>query len=1049
MLKKYLGRVFEAFNRGDAREESYYTILEDLLKDYAKLFGKPIDVRTLPKQTEAGNPDFRIWSSPQEIIGYIEAKAPTVKNLDEIEHTEQLKRYLENFSNLILTNFLEFRLYRKGKLIDSVSVARSDALLRFNIKPPSEHEKEFKDLLEKFFSFTYPRDYTAETLAQELAKRTHFLKDVIANEFEQGKTSGSASLSGFYDTFKKYLISDLLPEQFVDLFAQTITYGLFAARMRSDNGFDRTHAYEKIPKTIGILRELFKFISIAEDLPKQMEWTIDDIASVLAVADVKSIFENYYHSRKGEDPVVYFYETFLSTYNPREREKRGVYYTPAPVVQYIVKSVNEILKEKLGIVNGLADNRVTVLDPAAGTLSFVTESIKCAVSEYTAKFGEGGKSKFIKEHILNDFYAFELMMAPYAIGHIKLSFILEEEGYKMKDDERPKFYLTNTLDMKVLEPTQFPMLKAISEESHLADKVKKEIPILVVMGNPPYSGMSSNINEWTEKLLKEDIDGIQSYYKVDGQPLKEKNPKWLQDDYVKFIRFAQWKIATAGEGIIGFITNHSYLDNPTFRGMRQSLMKTFNEIYILDLHGNSLKKEKAPYGGKDENVFDIQQGVAIALFVKRKGETSPRIFHSEVWGLREQKYDYLLNHSFQNTAWQELHPTSPYYFFVQREEEGRENYEKGLKVNEIFGINSVGIVTARDEFTIKWTKEQVLQTVKIFMELDTEIAREAYKLGKDVRDWKVNFAQKDLKETGLDENRVVSILYRPFDVRYTYYTGKSRGFHCMPRPEVMSHMLAGENLGLITTRQKDKSRVEPVFVSNRIIDSHSITSAVSISYLFPLYLYPSQGKPSKNEMFTTGEAPIPSRTPNIKKEIFEMLTNYYGQTPAPEEIFYYIYAVLYSNIYRTKYDEFLKIDFPRIPFSKDYEAFKKLSALGEELVNLHLLKSQKLGNPIAKYSGTGEDAVEKVKYVEQEHRVYINPNKYFENIIPEVFAYQIGGYQVLNKWLKDRTGRVLTLSEIEQYCKIITALSETIELQKKIDEVYESVEKSITEKTGT
>lgn len=1044
MLKKYLGRVFEAFNRGDAREESYYTILEDLLKDYAKLIDKPIDVRTLPKQTEAGNPDFRIWSSPQEIIGYIEAKAPTVKNLDEIEHAEQLKRYLENFSNLILTNFLEFRLYRKGKLIDSVSIARSDALLRFNIKPPVEHEKEFKDLLEKFFSFTYPRDYTAETLAQELAKRTHFLKDVIASEFEQGKTSGNTSLSDFYDTFKKYLISDLLPEQFVDLFAQTITYGLFAARMRSDNGFDRTHAYEKIPKTIGILRELFKFISVAEDLPKQMEWTIDDIASVLAVADVKSIFENYYHSGKGEDPVIYFYETFLSTYNPREREKRGVYYTPAPVVQYIVNSVNEILKGKLGIANGLADNRVTVLDPAAGTLSFVTESIKCAVSEYIAKFGEGGKSKFIQEHILNDFYAFELMMAPYAIGHIKFSFILEEEGYKMKEDERPKFYLTNTLDMKVLEPTQFPMLKAISEESHLADKVKKEIPILVVMGNPPYSGISSNINEWTEKLLKEDIGGMQSYYKVDGQPLKEKNPKWLQDDYVKFIRFAQWKVSQAGEGIISFITNHSYLDNPTFRGMRQSLMNTFNEIYILDLHGNSLKKEKAPDGSKDENVFDIQQGVAIALFVKRKGETSTHTFHSEVWGLREQKYDYLLDHSFSNTSFQELHPTSPYYFFVPKKEEGREIYEKGLKVINIFNLKGVGIVTARDDFIISDDKNTLVNRIRLFKnsKFSDDELHEYFNINRK-KGWSIRKAWDSLQALKDDElgDYVKTILYRSFDKKFVFYHDD---FIERTRKQVMSHMLAGENLGMITSRQVSEGVFKHALVADSIVESCYVSNRTrEIGYLFPLYLYPSQGKSSKNEIFSIGEAPTVSRTPNIKKEILEMLTNFYGQTPTPEQIFYYIYAVLYSNIYRTKYAEFLKIDFPRIPFTKDYETFAKLSVFGEELVNLHLLKSPKLSNPIAKYSGAGEDAVEKVKYVEQEHRVYINSNKYFENIMPEVFAYQIGGYQVLNKWLKDRTGRVLTLSEIEQYCKIVTALSETIELQKQIDEAYKSAEKTL------
>lgn len=1030
MLKKYLGRVFEAFNRGDAREESYYTILEDLLKDYAKLIDKPIDVRTLPKQTEAGNPDFRIWSSPQEIIGYIEAKAPTVKNLDEIEHTEQLKRYLENFSNLILTNFLEFRLYRKGKLIDSVSIARSDTLLRFNFKPPVEHEKEFKGLLEKFFSFTYPRDYTAETLAQELAKRTHFLKDVIASEFEQGKTAGNASLSDFYDTFKKYLISDLLPEQFVDLFAQTITYGLFAARMRSDNGFGRTHAYEKIPKTIGILRELFKFISIAEDLPKQMEWTIDDIASVLAVADVKSIFENYYHSGKGEDPVMYFYETFLSTYNPREREKRGVYYTPAPVVKYIVNSVNEILKAKLGIANGLADNRVTVLDPAAGTLSFVTESIKCAVSEYIAKFGEGGKSKFIQEHILNDFYAFELMMAPYAIGHIKFSYILEEEGYKMKDDERPKFYLTNTLDMKVLEPTQFPMLKAISEESHLADKVKKEIPILVVMGNPPYSVSSMNKSKFIEKEMETYKEDVKS----------ETNIQPLSDDYIKFIRFAHWKIDQSKKGIIGMITNNSYLSGIIHRGMRKKLLESFDEIYILNLHGNSRIGEKCPDGSKDENVFDIMQGVSISLFIKNGHQKGlAKVYYQDIFGERKDKYIFLEANSLRRTNWKELNPIKPYYFFVEKEFSRQEEYEKFLSVFNIFGQDkfSSGVKTHRDNFVVGFNKEEVEQRILTFTsDLSSEVVREGLKL-KDTTDWKLDVARERVKK--IDWRKYIrQYAYRPFDIRYICYIPDLID---RDRHEIMQNFFE-ENLGLVTTRllTRNATIFHHAFVDTNIIDIGFLSSKTSeTTYIFPLYVFPF----SEDSNLYDEDTKQKEKVPNLNDDFLKQLNETYKADITPEQIFYYIYAVLYSNTYREKYAEFLKIDFPRIPFTKDYETFKSLSALGEELVNLHLLKSPKLSNPIAKYSGTGEDAVEKVKYVEQEHRVYINPNKYFENIMSEVFAYQIGGYQVLNKWLKDRTGRVLTLSEIEQYCKIVTALSETIELQKQIDEVYESVEKTI------
>ena len=1040
MLKKYLSRVFEAFNRGDAREESYYTILEDLLSNFARETKRDITIRILPKETEAGNPDFRIWSNPQNIVGYIEAKAPTVKNLDEIEHTEQLKRYLENFPNLILTNFLEFRLYRNGRLVDSVMVARQDALLRFQLKPPAEHEREFKELLERFFSFSLPREYTAETLAEELAKRTHFLKDIVLQEFNKETENGS--LHGFYDTFKKYLITDLTPDDFVDLFSQTIVYGLFAARMRSHDGFDRAHAYERIPKTIGILRELFKFISYAEGLPEQMEWTVDDIVSILAVVDVISIFEQYYHSGAGEDPVVYFYETFLATYDPKERAKRGVYYTPKPVVDYIVNSVNEMLKEKFNISSGIADRSVTVLDPAAGTLSFITEAVKLALKEYTTKFGEGGKHKFIKEHILNDFYAFELMMAPYAVGHLKFSFILEEEGYKLSDIERPKFYLTNTLEMKAVEEAPIPLLRALSEESHLAERVKREIPILVIMGNPPYFGRSTNINEWTEKLLKTDIDGLHSYYKVDGKPLNEKNPKWLQDDYVKFIRFAQWKISQVEEGIIGFITNHSYLDNPTFRGMRQSLMKSFSEIYVLDLHGNAKKKEKAPDGSKDENVFDIQQGAAIAFFIKKKTKEPAKVYHADLWGERESKYDWLLNNSFNTENWKEINPASPFYFFVEIEERGKEVYERFVKIAEIFPVNNSGIVTSRDNFVIDFDIKTLKSRIEIFRDLSVpnEILKDGYGL-KDKANWKIVSIRKNLANDKNWEAYFQKILYRPFDIRFVYYNmSMIEG----PRQEVMRHMLK-ENLGLCIGRAGQVVGMDKpwniVFVSNFVIDFNLFYRGGEL--LFPLYLC----KPAdKNHLFSESETSKTEKTPNIKPEVFEILKQAYCVDVSPENIFYYIYAVLYSNVYREKYKEFLKVDFPRVPFTKDYNLFMQIGDFGKELVDLHLLKSAKLNNPVARYMGMGEDVVEKVVYNSSEKRVYINKDKFFEGIEENVFTYQIGGYKVMNKWLKSRRGRILSLSEIETYCKIATAIFETIHIQSLIDQLYENVENSLISK---
>src|SRR3990167_6067994 len=844
MLKAYQKRIFEIASRGDAREESYYSCLERFISDYAKSINRTnVHITTLPKKTDAGNSDFRIWDGKQHIVGYIEAKAPTVEHLDEIETTNQLKRYLQTFPNLILTNFSEFRLYRNGELTDRVLISRPFIIHKLKTTPPVEKESEFLSLLEKFFSFSLPKVYDAKTLAIELAKRTRFLKDeVITQELNEEERKGRGFILGFYEAFKQYLISGLSKEDFADLYSQTITYGLFAARTRSEtcsgrsesNGFNRKLAYDNIPRTIGILRDVFKFVSLG-DLPKQMEWIIYDISEVLSVTDVNKILHQYFHEGKGKDPVVHFYETFLTEYDPQTREKRGVYYTPEPVVSYIIRSLHNILKDDFNRKDGFANNSVTVLDPAAGTLTFLAEASKLSVDEFVSKYGEGGKEKFIKEHILKNFYAFELIMAPYAVGHLKMSFLLEELGYRLHEDDRFKLYLTNTLEMEELAQTELPGMSSLSEESHLAGKVKKKQPILVILGNPPYSGHSTNIGDWISTEIK-------AYYKVDGKPLGEKNPKWLQDDYVKFIRFAQWKIDNAGEGVLGFITNHSYLDNPTFRGMRQSLMNSFNEIYILDLHGNSLKKEKCPDGSKDENVFDIQQGVAIALFIKCRKKKDNKVSHSEIWGLRDKKYNWLENNDLKTTEWKELSPKPEFYLYVPRDEALFENYERWLKVTSIFPINSVGIVTARDKLTIKWTPDEVWQTVSNFSKLDIELARQAYDLGNDVRDWKVALAQKDLLDIGLTKERIVPILYRPFDTRFTYYTGRSRGFHCMPRPEVMNNLFRKNNLQLLLPKRVEtKIPWKHVLCTNEIVE-HVAVSLKTIDYVFPLYLYPDAEK---------------------------------------------------------------------------------------------------------------------------------------------------------------------------------------------------------------
>ncbi len=1025
MTKQYLTNLLKTFQKGDAREESYYKHLADFITEISEtLRKKEIDITILPKKTEAGNPDFRVWDGKQKIIGYIEAKDLGV-DLDRIEDTEQLHRYLTTFPNVILTNYTEFRLYRDGELIKKVSIARFATIKKALTTPAIEHESDFFELITRFLDFSLPQTYTAKTLATELAKRTKFLKDEIVS---QELKSGTESIHGFFDAFKEFLIAGINEEEFADVYSQTITYGLFAARLRAGDEFSRKLAFSFIPKSIGILRDIFKFISL-EDLPLQMEIIIDDIAEVLAVSDVKTLLNQYYHEGKGSDPVLHFYETFLSVYDPATREKRGVYYTPEPVISFIVRSLHQILKDKFNITEGFASKNVTLLDPAGGTLGFLAKAIETAVEEFTNKYGKGAVKTFIKEQILKNYYAFELMMAPYAIGHMKMSFLLEELGYKMEDNERIKYYLTNTLEMKELEHSKFPGMSSLSTESHEAGKVKNKVPILVILGNPPYSGHSSNTGEWISDVIK-------AYYQVDGKPLGEKNSKWLQDDYVKFIRFAQWKIDQAGEGVLGFITNHGYLDNPTFRGMRQSLMNSFNEIYILDLHGNSLKKEKALDGSKDENVFDIQQGVAIAFFIKNKNSKIKTVKHYEITGLREEKYDWLNNHQINDVVWNELKPNSEFYLFTPQNQLLRKSYNEFIKITDIFPINSVGIVTARDSLTIGWTEDEIWNRVRNFARLEKELARQTYNLGDDVRDWKVDFAQKDIHDSGLKKENLSPILYRPFDIRYTYYTGKSRGFHCMPRGEVMQHLLQ-KNISLCVGRQGGavgSGNYDIVFIAENIVDLNLYRRGGEL--VFPLYIYPDT---DRVDLFSEHESK--DKKPNIKLELFEELIKSLSAKLTPEDIFYYIYAVLFSNIYRSKYAEFLKMDFPRVPFTKDYELFIKLGEFGKQLADLHLLKSTSLETTTSKFPNSGDNKV--IKLIYKDEKVWINEEQFFDGIDEQVWNYQIGGYKVCEKWLKDRKERTLTLEEIKTYCQIVTAISKTIELQSEIDEYYELLENSL------
>ena len=594
-----------------------------------------------------------------------------------------------------------------------------------------------------------------------------------------------------------------------------------------------------------------------------------------------------------QDPILHFYETFLAAYDPALRERRGVYYTPEPVVSYIVRSVDRLLRERFGCPEGLADHsrvayntleragneeqtverqshRVLVLDPACGTGSFLYAVVDHIREHYRSAGNAGMWDGYVKEHLLPRLFGFELLMAPYAVAHLKLGMQLagqdlpaDDRGdwaYDFSGGERLGVYLTNSLEEGEMQVPMSGPYRIITDEANSAAQIKRDMPIMVVLGNPPYSGHSANASRKDGKLTWIG-ELIEDYKQVDGKGLGEKNTKWLQDDYVKFIRFGQHRINRTGAGILAFITNHGYLDNPTFRGMRQQLSNTFTGIYLLDLHGNARIKERAPDGGVDENVFDIQQGVTIAIFVKEPDKSGPAVLrHADLYGEREAKYEILAESDISKTEWTVLAPESPDYRFKPWDDTLWAEYGQWHKITEVMPVNSVGVVTARDKLTIHWSRDEVMPMVRDFAELPPEIARSKYGLGNDSQDWKVSLAQADLKDSGPSEELVTPTLYRPFDTRYTYYTGNSGGFICRPRPEVMRHMLPANNIGLSTTRSIEiQDGFQHVFVSKHIAQHHSV-SLKEVNYLFPLYTYPSE-QSIEQGLYRRGE-----RQPNLAPE---------------------------------------------------------------------------------------------------------------------------------------------------------------------------------------
>ena len=1104
-FRKYITDIQQNLKLGNATEHTHRPTLKVLLE--SAYHG--ITATNEPGRIECGAPDFSISTDSdfsQLTIGYIEAKDVDV-DLAAIEadskranpstpNGKQLKRYIRALPNLILTNYTDFRWYTDGEFRMAARLAEhSDGKLSVG----SDDISRADEILSAFLSRSPESVSSSMDLAKRMARLTHMVRDIV----QEGMSKGRASLdvNDLYQATKQTLVPNLALVDFADMFAQTLAYGLFVARVnhKSGNFYRRTAVYS-IPRANPFLRQLFNLVAGPNSGKEPFIGFVDDLAQLLANSDMEAILVDFGKRNVRQDPIMHFYETFLEAYDPKLRESRGVYYTPEPVISYIVRSVDHLLKERFGCVEGLADyqqaeyevveqvdgeekkvtkqaHRVLVLDPACGTGSFLYAVVD-HIRQYYRDGGNAGMwDTYVRDHLLSRIYGFELMMAPYAMAHLKLGMQLAAQdmpqderinwSYDFGNDERLGVYLTNSLEQAEQQTaTLFGPMRAITDEANAASEIKRDLPIMVVLGNPPYSGRSSNPSRrgrkltWIGKL-------IEDYKEVDGKPLGERNPKWLQDDYVKFIRFGQWRISQSGAGILAFITNNGYLNNPTFRGMRQQLMDTFTDIYLLDLHGNSNKKERAPDGSADQNVFDIKPGVSIAIFVKEPGKRGPAsVKHADLYGVRESKYRVLSETDISSTNWETLEPTSPNYIFKpwNDELELEHEYYKWPAIKEVIPLNRSGVTTARDSLTIQWSREEMMDVVRDFSALDREEAMNKYNLKPDSEEWRVQWAQADLNEAGIREDLVKPVLYRPFDTRYTYYTGASGGFIGRPRSQVMRHMLAGDNLGLISCRRQTEAGLtwNRIGVTNTILDECTISNKTSeINYLYPLYTYPSEQEIDQGLYAPT------DRQPNISSQFTSELERKLGMrfnqdghgdlesTFGPEDVLHYIYAVFHSPTYRERYDQFLRYDFPRVPIPNDAIIFRTLARLGRRLTDTHLMNStQGSASPVS-FPITGDNVIESAhpKYYAPDERppgeaepletgrVYISKNnqrsgkrgQYFDGLSSEVWEFRIGGYQPMDKWLKDRKGRTISFDDLDHYRRIATAIEETILLMKEVD----------------
>ncbi len=1022
----YFKKTAKTYRTGEATELTYRHDFQNFIETLFPELKLSEENRSIKK---IGKPDYTCFKKGKIKIGYIETKDIGIDLNKEIQG-EQIKKYSEGaIPNIILTDYMRFVLIRNQEVIFDVDLFKPYELSKDKKIFDDKIISEFKKLFETFIAYSLPTIKSSTELAIQLSKRAKLLRDLVKEQLEEdlqkikNKEDVDSAIYDFYNAFRE-LIREAPVNDCVDAYAQTITYGLFLSKIGSHDGLSRDSAVSYIPSSISIIKKIFMNIT-GDALPKNLSWIVDEIVDVLNYSDIQKILSQFkFEGKTYRDPFIHFYEDFLKEYDPIARKHLGVYYTPEPVVSFITRSINEILKRDFGKSTGFAEDSVKVLDPATGTGTFIANAFYWALQEIRKRGLSGIEEEKIKHHLLKDFYAFEILISPYVISHLKLTLMLEKEGYRLEDKDRIQVYLTNTLDLSETRATLIGFLKELSYETMKANEIKEKTPILVIMGNPPYTMSSSNKSEWIMEKLKEYKEG-----------LKERRLGNLDDDYVKFIKFAQWKIEQLGEGIIGFITNNSFLDGPTFRKMRESLLKSFNSIYILNLHGDTRKKEISPDGSKDENVFDIQQGVAISLFIKNKNLNEKGVFYYDLYGKRSEKYKFLEDSSIENVKWDKIMLDNQYNIFVKKDFSNSRKYNSFISLKDVFSLYNSGIKTKKDNFAVCFTEEELKSKLSEF--ISNKFSKKELALKFEIKDiiikdakgnkkyeFEIDSARNKIKEEDIKKDLFKKYSYRPFDNRWIYY---SNIILSRPRDIVMKH-LNKNNLALVTTRLC-KDDFSHVIVTENIGDEHLVSDQ---NYFFPLYIY-NENEKEINQQTLEGDTikTKSGKQPNFKGEFIKFIeTQYPNQKISPEEIFAYIYAILHSKKYRNKYKEFLKFDFPKIPFVKEYNKFKKLSKIGQRLIELSLLKATFKKN-IARFDKSGNEMVNYIKY--DKNSIKINESQHFDGIRKEVWEFKIGSYQVLDKWLKSRKGRKLSYKEVETFIKIINSISEMVELMNKIN----------------